>query len=255
MSCIIKKITLTSFFAFLLMPFSAYCLDVPELKGYVNDYGGMISPSAEAEIERELKAFEQTDSTQIIILTIPSLEGEALEDFSIKVAQTWKIGHKNKDSGIILLASKKERKMRIEVGRGLEGRVTDLMAGRIIDLVIKPRFKRDDFNGGFKAAVSSLIDAARGEFKAEGRAASKKQDELGQFFTFFIFALIFIISLAALLTSRRHRRRMTGRDGRIRDIGFWSAGDFSGSGAGSGGGDSFSGGGGDFSGGGASGDW
>ncbi len=191
---------LISFIIFLtlFLPRSAKALDVPKLQGYVNDYAGMISPSAKAELEKELKAFEQTDSIQIVILSIPSLEGEALEDFSIKVAQTWKIGHKNKDSGIILLASKKERKMRIEVGRGLEGRVTDLMAGRIIDLVIKPRFKRGDFDGGFIAGISSLIDATRGEFKADGNRLPEKHKDFTPLFTLLIFCGIILIALGSI---------------------------------------------------------
>ena len=134
---------ITLIFCLLFLPLfsSAYALDVPKLQGYVNDYGNMISQSVRTELENELKSFEQTDSTQIVILTIPSLEGEVVEDFSIKVAESWKIGQKNKDNGVIFLVAKQERKMRIEVGRGLESRLTDLMAGRIIDLVVKPRFK------------------------------------------------------------------------------------------------------------------
>src|SRR3990172_4707370 len=124
--------------SFLLLPLIAQALDVPKLQGYVNDYANMISRSARAELEKELKAFEQTDSTQIVILTVPSLEGEVIEDFGIKVADAWKIGQKGKDNGVILIASKEDREMRIEVGSGLEGRLTDLMSGRIIDLVMKP---------------------------------------------------------------------------------------------------------------------
>ncbi|MBI5097300.1 MAG: TPM domain-containing protein, partial [Nitrospirae bacterium] len=120
----------------LLFPLAAYALDVPQLKGRVNDYADMISASAEARLEEELKSFEQSDSTQIVILTIPSLEGEVIEDFGIRVADAWKIGQAGKDNGVILIASKEDREMRIEVGRGLEGRLTDLMAGRIIDLVM-----------------------------------------------------------------------------------------------------------------------
>jgi hypothetical protein len=114
----------------------AQALDVPPLKGRVNDYAGMISPGVRAQLEMELKDFEQSDSTQIVILTIESLEGESLEEFSIKVAETWKIGQKGKDNGAILLVAKKDRKTRIEVGRGLEGKLTDLTAGRIVQLVI-----------------------------------------------------------------------------------------------------------------------
>ena len=122
----------------------------------------MMSSETRLKIENELKAFEQSDSTQIVILTIPSLEGEVLEQFSIKVAEAWKIGQKGKDNGVILLVSKQDRKMRIEVGRGLEGKLTDLMSGRIVNFVINPRFKRNDFDGGFLAATQALIDVPRG---------------------------------------------------------------------------------------------
>jgi len=151
----------------LFLTLQAHALGVPDLRGYVNDYAGMISNPARAKLEEELKAFEQSDSTQLVILTLPSLGGETLEDYSIRVVEAWKIGQARKDNGILLLVSKNDRKIRIEVGRGLEGRVTDLMAGRIVDLVITPRFKRGDYDGGVAAGVDALIDATRGEFGAE----------------------------------------------------------------------------------------
>lgn len=185
-------------FSFLFLIGRAYALDVPKLQGYVNDYANMVSPQARAELENELKSFEQTDSTQIVILTIPSLEGDAIEDFGIRVAEAWKIGQKNKDNGVIFIASKQDRKMRIEVGRGLEGKLTDLMAGRIIDLVVKPRFKRGDFDGGFIAGVSSLIDASRGEFKADGNHRQDKQKGFPSLFTFIIFGGFVLLVLGSM---------------------------------------------------------
>ena len=176
----------------------ASALDVPKLRGYVNDYAGMISPSARATLEDELRAFEQTDSTQLVILTLPSLEGEAVEDFSMKVAESWKIGQRGKDNGILFIVSKRDRKMRIEVGRGLEGRLTDLLAGRIIDLVVTPRFKRADYDGGFIAGVSALMDATRGEFKAEDSRRHKKHDSSSSLFTFLIFTAIAIVVLGSI---------------------------------------------------------
>jgi uncharacterized protein len=190
-------ITIIFYVLFLLVVPSAHALDVPKLQGYVNDYADMMSPSAKAELENELRAFEQTDSTQIVILTIPSLEGEVIEDFSIKVADSWKIGQAGKDNGIIFIVAKQDRKMRIEVGRGLEGKLTDLMAGRIIDLVVKPRFKRGDFNGGFIAGVSALIDATRGEFKADGNHRPQKQERSSQILTFLIFGGIILLVLGS----------------------------------------------------------
>ncbi len=190
-----EKIISCIFFVFCLIFFivPAYALDVPVLKGYVNDYADMLSPQAESLIETELKAFEQSDSTQIVILTIPSLEGENLEDFSIKVAEAWKIGQKGKDNGVIFLVAKQERKIRIEVGRGLEGKLTDLLTGRIIDLVIKPKFKRGDFDGGFIAGVHALIDAARGEFTADKIQHGKKDEESSKLLTMIIFGAIILI--------------------------------------------------------------
>lgn len=266
----------------------AYALDVPKLQGYINDYANMISSPTKAEIENELKAFEQTDSTQIVILTIPSLEGEVIEEFSIKVAESWKIGQKVKDNGVIFLVAKEERKMRIEVGRGLEGKVTDLMAGRIIDLVIKPRFKGGDFDGGFVAGVSALIDATRGEFKAEERHSPRKQKDLSTFFTYLLFGtivllvfgsisrilggiagaiglpalvhlMLFPIGITALIVlagiglgAGLFLPILSSSGRHYRGGGVWLGGGFSGGDFGGGG---FSGGGGGFGGGGASGGW
>jgi uncharacterized protein len=153
--------------ALLLAATPAAGLGVPALTGRVNDLAGMISASARVDLESRLADFERTDSTQVVVVTIPSLEGEVLEEFSIKVAEAWRIGQAGKDNGIIFLVSRDDRLMRIEVGRGLEGRLTDLLAGRIIDQVVKPRFKAGDYDGGFAAGVEAIIGAVRGEFKAE----------------------------------------------------------------------------------------
>jgi uncharacterized protein len=284
-----------SFFLVILLPTSSHALDIPKLQGYVNDYGGMISPPAREKLENELRALEQTDSNQIVILTIPSLEGEALEDFSIKVAEAWKIGQKNKDNGVILLVAKQERKIRIEVGRGLEGRLTDLMSGRIIDLVVKPRFKRGDFDGGFVAGVSALIDATRGEFKADGDQRRQKHDSFSSMASILLFSgivililgsisrilggvagavmfaglarflpvssgiLTYILSAALGFGAGMFLPSLFSAGGRHgRDGGFWFGGTGFGGGFGGGGGiggGGFSGGGGGFGGGGASGDW
>ena len=186
------------FFSFLMRASVSHALDVPKLQGHVNDYAGMISASVRAELENELISFEKTDSTQIVILTIPSLEGGVIEEFSIKGAEAWKIGRQGKDNGIIFVVSKEDRKMRIEVGRGLEGELTDLLAGRIIDLVVKPRFKRGDFDGGFLAGISSLIDAVRGEYKADENHRPQKYDDFGQFTTLLMYGLLVVLFLGSI---------------------------------------------------------
>ena len=193
-----KKWLFLPIFFLLCLSFVAYGLDAPKLQGYVNDYAGLISPSAKSKIEEELRTFEQSDSTQIVILTIPSLEGENIEEFGIKVAEAWKIGQKVKDNGVLFIVSREDRKIRIEVGRGLEGKLTDLMAGRIIDQIIKPRFKQGDFDGGVIAGVSALIDGIRGEFKSEQRPLQRRQKGLPPFLTLFLFLGVFTLVLGSI---------------------------------------------------------
>jgi len=269
----------------------AHALEVPALKGRVNDYAGMMSPGVRAQLEKELQDFEGSESTQIVVLTIDSLEGESLEEFSIKVAETWKIGQKGKDNGAILLVAKKDRKTRIEVGRGLEGKLTDLTAGRIVQLVINPQFKRGDFDGGFSSGIRAMIDATRGEFKADAaRSRSGKRGGPGSTLPFLIFGAIFLLvlgrisrvlgggagligfsALGFLLGFSLVTVVLLGILGLVLGVflpflfggsrggggfgpgGYWTGGGFSSGGDFGGGG--FSGGGGDFGGGGASGDW
>ena len=152
-----------------LGPTASLGLDVPKLSGRVNDYGNMITPQARATLDGELAALELTDSTQVVVLTVPSLEGDMIEEFSIRVGDAWKIGQKGKDNGVLLIVSKADRKIRIEVGRGLQGVLTDLLAGRIIDTVIKPRFKQNRFDEGFIEGTRAIIAAMRGEFKSTPR--------------------------------------------------------------------------------------
>ena len=159
-------------FAAWLAPY-AQCLEVPAFKGYVNDYAEMISPRSEERLERALQSFELSDSTQVAVLTVNSLEGDSLEDFSIRVAEKWGVGQKGKDNGVLLLVAKQERQARLEVGYGLEGVLTDLLAGRIIDDVITPRFKAGQLDEGFEAGVVAVVQAVRGEFKGDPRPARR----------------------------------------------------------------------------------
>jgi uncharacterized protein len=141
--------------------------EIPPHRGYVNDYADMISAATEERLERVLRSFDLTDSTQIAILTIDSLGGDDLEDFSIRTVDAWEIGQRGKDNGILLLAVRDDRQLRIEVGRGLEGVLTDLAAGRIVDLVMIPRFQAGRIDEGFEAGVEALIQTTRGEFQPE----------------------------------------------------------------------------------------
>jgi uncharacterized protein len=174
-------------------------LAVPPLTAHVNDYARMLSPSTAQELEQKLSTFERSDSTQIVVLTVPSLDGENIEEFSIKVAEAWKIGQKGIDNGAILLIARDDHKIRIEVGRGLEGRLTDLMSGRIVREQITPRFKNGDFNGGVNAGVVAMMEAVRGEYKTSGRDLSRgRRSGAPPILTLCIFLFLFLIFLAAV---------------------------------------------------------
>ncbi|MGB5702017.1 MAG: TPM domain-containing protein [Polyangiales bacterium] len=137
-------------------------LDVPRLGGRVNDYAGLLSPATEAEIGQRLEALEQDTGTQVVVLTVESLEGEQLEEYSLWVAETWALGRADQDDGALLLIAKNDRKMRIEVGYGLEPTLTDIMSKRILDQILRPRFRSGDFDGGVLGAVDAIDGLVRG---------------------------------------------------------------------------------------------
>jgi uncharacterized protein len=171
--------------------------EVPGYKGYVNDYASMMSAGVRAKLESELQAFNNSDSTQVAILTIDSLDGDPIEDFSIRVVDQWKIGQKDKDNGVLFLAVKNDRKMRIEVGRGLEHVLTDLAAGRIIDGVIAPRFKAGHFDEGFEAGTLAIIQTTRGEYTPEPGGRHRQGGHPPLLFKYLFFALAFIAFLGS----------------------------------------------------------
>ena len=196
-----RKLTLLVV-VFILMPLVVRALDVPQLRAHINDYAGLLSPSAAQELERKLIDFERSDSTQIVVLTVPTLAGENLEEYSIKVAEAWRIGQKGVDNGAILLIAKQERKIRIEVGRGLEGKLTDLVSGRIIRGDISPHFKTGDFDGGVVAGVTAIMAVAKGEYKAQPRELTQHKKSAPPILTlliFFMVACVFLGSMSRLL--------------------------------------------------------
>jgi len=160
-----------------LLPLTATALEVPPLRGRVNDYAEMLSPATKQQLNGMLQNLEASDGTQIVVLTVPSLEGDSLEDFSIRVAEQWRIGQKGLDNGAILLIAKAERKLRIEVGYGLEGKLTDLMAGRIIANVIVPYFKNGQIDQGVIAGVQAMVGVVKGEYSATEAPARRHESE------------------------------------------------------------------------------
>ena len=190
-------------FGIIFFAHPAVALDIPVLKGRVNDTASLLSPQTIQLLEQQLQQLEEEDSTQVVVLTIPSLKGESLEEYSIRVAETWEIGQQDADNGALLLIAVNDRKLRIEVGYGLEGLLTDLVAGRIVDNVIVPRFKRGQFDQGVIDGVAEMIKTVKGQFDSEA-IAQKKPDPEGLIIAglcglFFIGAMLRKHKLAASL--------------------------------------------------------
>ena len=182
----------------LLLPVAGECLDVPPLQSRVNDYATILSPPAVQELEARLAEFERQESTQIVVLTVPTLAGDSLEDFSIRVAQAWRIGQKGTDNGAILLIAAQDRKMRIEVGRGLEGVLTDLQAGRIVRDEIAPRFRAGNMDGGVAAGVAAIMGAVTGEYQAAPRDLRDGRKSAPPVLTLFVFLVVGCIFFGAI---------------------------------------------------------
>jgi len=141
----------------------ARCAEVPYLSGRVNDYAGIMSESAIELLSEQLKEHENRTTNQVVVLTLPSLQGESIEDFSNKVFNEWGLGQQGQDNGILIVVVPDERRMRIEVGYGLEGSLTDNLAGRIIREVMAPRFREDDFDGGVSEGALAVVNILEGQ--------------------------------------------------------------------------------------------
>ena len=149
------------------VPHSAVSLSVPPLKGHVNDYADLLSGSERIALESMLRNFEARTTDQVVLLTLPSLEGDSLEDFSIRVAEQWKIGQKGKDNGAIFLVAVKDRKLRIEVGYGLEGVLTDAECSGIIRHTVTPLFRQGRYEQGIRAGLNSILQTIDGEWQVQ----------------------------------------------------------------------------------------
>lgn len=182
----------------------AAALEVPFLSGRVNDQAGMLSAPAREALEAKLKAFETATGHQAAVLTLNSLEGEALEDYSLKVARTWNLGRKGQNDGILFLIAKNDRKLRIEVGHGLEGSLPDALAGRIIQHEITPRFRGGDFEGGIGAGVDAIIAAVQGTYKVPVEAAGESFEVMGTLekimITAFVLGILGVFELIGIAT-------------------------------------------------------
>jgi len=199
------RAVLTALFLTLASTLSA--LEVPPLRGRVNDYASLLPTDRARALEERLVRFEQETGHQIAVLTIPSLEGEDLEGFSIRVAETWKIGQKGFDNGAILLIARNDRKLRIEVGYGLEGVLPDVIASRIIREIIVPHFRANDYASGIEQGVEAILKATRGEPlpKPERTRAKPGGTDLS-----LVIGILFTAALMALIVGITQRTTLRG---------------------------------------------
>ncbi|TAL16183.1 TPM domain-containing protein [bacterium] len=222
---------------------------IPESpSGRVSDYAGLLKPEEARELEAQLARIETSNSNQFTIAIFPGLEGESLEDLSIRIGDKWKIGQKGRDNGLMLLIFMAEKKVRVEVGKGLEGAITDLYSGRVIREIVAPAFRDGKPGEGLSKAMKAFDEASRGEFTALPKK-EKKDNSFPVIFFLLFFIFLFISGLR-----RRGSNEVLGRRGG----GMWMGGPFIGGGRGGGGFGGFGGfggGGGGFGGGGSSGGW
>ena len=237
-------------------------LAVPPLTGRVVDNAGILTSAEKDSINGEIINLEQQTGGQMAVLTIPSLGNDSLESFSMRVAENWKIGHKGKDDGAILIISKADRKIRLEIAYGWEGSINDARGGDIIR-EMGPYFRSGDFCNGINYAVQSVRSFVKGDPLPPGKTKPLLAGKDGNIHIFWqIFVLIgfigFILLIIIIICNAQKGNRTNHKDG------CWTSGVSSSSssssggvffGGGGGGGDSFGGGGGSFGGGGASGSW
>lgn len=260
----------------LLAPLAALAATaLPALTGRVVDTAGLIDPATEAAITERLEAFENASSDQVVVATIGSLEGEAIEPYANRLFRAWQLGQAQEDNGVLLLVARDDRKMRIEVGYGLEGTLTDLHSRLIIENTMVPAFRAGDFAGGISRAVDDIVMVLSGnaaELEARARRNLETESGIDPLVVLFIIAwcTIFFGSFALVILVPIYGKKIGPNTYRWMGMTFtmgggsssggrrssggsgWSSG--SGGGWSSGGG-GFSGGGGSSGGGGASGGW
>jgi uncharacterized protein len=215
----------------------------PALSGRIVDAAQILDTNTQQQLDAQLAAFEQTSAIQLVVVTLPDLQGYEIEEFGYQLARQWGIGQKGKNNGVLLIVAQAERKVRIEVGYGLEGALTDALSANIINAVIVPQFKLGQFADGIEQGSTAIMAALQGEYQP--RAAPTKRSARGGIM--FWFMLIFV-GMMFFRSFGGPGGFGGGRRGLFIPGGFGGGGGF-----GSGGG--FSGGGGGFGGGGASGNW
>lgn len=231
----------------LLAPSATAALEFPVLTGRVVDNANLLSPDLETRITRQLEQHEAATSNQVVVVTLPSLQGTSIEDYGYQLGRHWAIGQADRNNGALLIVAPNQRKVRIEVGYGLEGDLPDAISKTIIEQEILPAFRRSDFPGGITAGVNAILAAIEGSYEPRRRSAAPQRG----FRPLAMFILIVVVFLVIYLNNKYggsgYRGALGGSNSRSGGFGGFGGGGSSGGG--------FSGGGGSFGGGGSSGGW
>ncbi|TPG21875.1 methanol dehydrogenase [Sphingomonas koreensis] len=250
---------------------AAHAQTFPKLTGRVVDAANLLSPDQEAQLDQLSQSIEQASSRQLVVATIPDLEGRAIDDYGYQLGRAWGIGQSKINNGIILIVAPNEKKVRIEVGYGLEPIMTDALSNMIIQNDVLPKFRDGNMPGGIIAGANAIAEQLKAppeeaeQKVAQAAAASRQQSQSGDKggfpFALVFWLIVFGFMMASRIWGRRHGKRYRGG---MWPIFLWGSG-FGGGGGGGGsgfggggfggGGGGFSGGGGSFGGGGASGGW
>jgi len=241
------RIILLSVLLFVSVVFSPAQQDIPIVHQRVNDETGTLSPAEVSTLESSLAQFEKETSNQIVVLIVPSTQGDSFEDYSLRVAEKNKLGKKGRDNGVLLFIAKEDHNLRIEVGYGLEGSLPDAVSGQIIRRVIVPKFKQDDYFGGIQSGLEAIMQATKGEYKG-----AQENNGIKKFKPLIVILMILLFGVLPRIFGGG-RKHYVGSSGYSSGGGFF--GGFGGGSSGGGGFGGFSGGGGSFGGGGASGSW
>lgn len=218
----------------------------PAPSHWFNDEAGVVSADAARRFDDELQQFEKQTSNQFIVVIYPKLpDGAAMEEYTVRLAQAWKIGRADRRNGVVLFVFLRDHKMRIEVGYGLEGALPDATAYHIITGEIAPHFRQKDYEGGLQAGIHAIEAATRGEYHGNSRTVGEHNDGSTTSWAVLIIIIVMFLILQAILRSMNPGGVYTRTGFSTRGGGF----------GGWGGGGGFSGGGGGFGGGGASGGW
>jgi uncharacterized protein len=232
----------------LATPSAASVPSFPALSGRVVDDAGILSPSTRAGLTEMLARLERETGDQVVVVTVGSLQGYPIEDFGYQLGRHWGIGQKGKNTGAILIVAPNERKVRIEVGYGLEGQLTDAASRIIIEREILPSFRSGDFNAGVVAGSASIVTLLSGDASVSGQPVQRGQRLEDSPLA---ITILIVIGLLIMFLKSRQQSPGSGYTRSRRGIGFPPSSGFPGSGGGGG----FGGGGGSFGGGGASGSW